>query len=115
MEKAGNDCSEKERIADEAERDVDDLYKLAYMSERLGEEFDAVISGVTQHAIYCQLDNTVEGIIPIEDLPADNYEFFENKFLLKGAKNKFRIGDNVRVQIAACDLGRMKVIMKLCR
>ena len=114
LEKAGIDCSDKERIADQAERDVDDLYKLAYMSERLGEEFDGVISGVTPHAIYCELENTVEGVIPIEDLPADSYEFIEGKFLLKGAKHKFRIGDCLRVQIAACDLGRMKVIMKVC-
>lgn len=113
-EKAGTDCSEKERIADQAERDVDDLYKLAYMSERLGEEFDGVISGVTSHGIYCELDNTVEGLIPLEDLPADSYEYVEGKFLLKGVKHRFRIGDKLRVQIAACDLGKMKVIMKVC-
>ena len=114
LESAGIDCSEKERIADQAERNVDDLYKLAYMSERLSEEFDGVISGVTPHAIYCELDNTVEGVIPIEDLPADSYEFIEGKFLLKGVKHRFRIGDKLRVQIAACDLGKMKVIMKVC-
>ena len=114
LEKAGIDTSEKERIADEAERDVDDLYKLAYMSERIGEEFDGVISGVTAHAVYCELDNTVEGVIPLEDLPEDNYEFFEEKYLLKGHKHKFRIGDGLKVRIAACDLGRMKVIMQVC-
>ena len=114
LEKAGTDCSEKERIADQAERDVDDLYKLAYMSERIGEEFDGVISGVTSHGIYCELDNTVEGIVPIEDLPADRYEYLEGKYILKGTKHRFRVGDSIRVQIAACDLCRMKVIMKVC-
>lgn len=114
LEEAGKDCSEKERIADQAERDVDDLYKLAYMSERLGEEFDGVISGVTPHAVYCELENTVEGVIPLEDLPADNYEYLEGKFILKGARHRFRIGDSLRVQIAACDLGKMKVIMRVC-
>lgn len=114
LEQAGIDCSEKERIADQAERDVDDLYKLAYMSERLGEEFDGVISGVTSHGIYCELDNTVEGLIPIEDLPADSYEYIEGKFILKGAKHRFRMGDKLHVLIAACDLGKMKVIMKVC-
>lgn len=114
LEAAGTDCSEKERIADDAERNVDDLYKLAYMNERLGEEFDGVISGVTPHGIYCELDNTVEGIIPLEDLPADSYEYVEGKYLLKGVKHKFRIGDKLRVQIAACDLGKLKVIMKIC-
>lgn len=114
LEAAGADCSEKERIADQAELDVDDLYKLAYMSERLGEEFDGVISGVTPHAIYCELENTVEGVIPLEDLPADSYEYVEGKYLLKGTKYRYRIGDNLRVQIASCDLGKMKVIMKVC-
>ena len=114
LEKAGTDCSEKERIADQTERDVDDLYKLAYMSERIGEEFDGVISGVTSHGIYCELENTVEGVVPIEDLPADRYEYLEGKYILKGAKHRFRIGDSIRVQIASCDLGRMKVIMKVC-
>ncbi|MCH5146827.1 MAG: ribonuclease R [Clostridiales bacterium] len=114
LEKAGTDCSEKERIADQAERNVDDLYKLAYMSERIGEEFDGVISGVTSHGIYCELENTVEGVVPIEDLPADRYEYLEGKYILKGAKHRFRIGDSIRVQIVSCDLGRMKVIMKVC-
>ena len=69
---------------------------------------------MTAHAVYCELENTVEGMIPLEDLPADNYEYVEGKFILKGRKHRFRIGDSLRVQIAACDLGRMKVIMKVC-
>ncbi len=114
LEGAGRDCSDRERVADDAERSVDDLYKLAYMYDKLGEEFDGVVSGVTAHALYCELDNAVEGMIPIEDLPPDGYEFVEGKFILKGKKHKFRIGDKLRVQIAACDLGRMKIIMKVC-
>lgn len=114
LESAGTELSERERIADEAERRVDDLYKLAYMADKLGEEFDGIISSVTAHAVYCELENTVEGVIPLEDLPADSYEFVEGKFILKGKKHRFRIGDSLRVQIAACDLGRMKVIMKVC-
>lgn len=107
---AGADCSARERVADEAERKVDDLYKLAYMSERLGEVFDAVISGVTQHGIYCELDNTVEGLVPFEDLPKDRYEFFEDKFLLKGTRHSFKLGDTIKIEVADCDLGRMKAL-----
>ncbi len=114
LKSAGRELSERERIADEAERRVDDLYKLAYMCDKIGMEFDGIISGVTAHAVYCELENTVEGMIPLEDLPADNYEYVEGKFILKGRKHRFRIGDSLRVQIAACDLGRMKVIMKVC-
>lgn len=114
LESAGRDLSDRERIADEAERSVDDLYKLAYMYDKLGEEFDGTVSGVTAHALYCELDNAVEGMIPLEDLPQDSYEYVEGKYILKGKRHKFRIGDRLRVQIAACDLGRMKVIMKVC-
>ena len=110
---AGKDCSQRERIADECERKVDELYKLAYMSERLGEEFDAVISGVTGFGIFCELANTVEGLVPIEDLPPEEYVFYEEKFLLKGAKHSFRLGDKVRVKVAGCDLGRLRVLFKL--
>lgn len=107
---AGIDCSERERVADEAERKVDDLYKLMYMNERLGETYDAVISGVTGFGIFCELDNAIEGLIRLEDLPDDAYEFFENKFLLKGRKHSFKLGDSIKVEVADCDLGTMKVL-----
>lgn len=111
---AGIDCSERERIADEAERKVDDLYKLAYMSDRLGEEYPATISGVTSFGIFCELDNSIEGLIPLEDLPPDGYEFFEEKFLLKGRKHSYKLGDAVNVKVVACDLGKLRVIFGLC-
>ncbi len=112
---AGADCSARERIADECERKVDELYKLAYMSERLGEDFDATISGVTSFGVFCELDNTVEGMIPIEDLPKDEYVFYEEKYLLKGNRRSFRLGDKVRVTVADCDLGRLRVIFALAK
>lgn len=110
---AGIDCSARERVADECERKVDDLYKLAYMNGKIGEEFDAVISGVTGFGIFCELDNTVEGLVPIEDLPRDEYEYFEDKYLLKGAKHSYRLGAKVKVKVADCDLGRLRVLFKL--
>ncbi len=111
----GKHCSERERIADEAERKVDDLYKLAYMSERLGEEYFATISGVTSHGIYCELDNSIEGLVPFEDLPPDNYEVFPEKFLIKGGRHCFRLGDKVKIIVADYDLGRMKIIFGLIK
>lgn len=106
---AGIDCSERERQADLVERDVDDLYKLAYMQKRLGEEFDAVISGVIESGIFARLPNTVEGMIRLETLPSDRYEYFEDKFILKGKKHAFRLGDKVRVKVVACDFGTKRV------
>lgn len=110
---AGVDCSARERVADECERKVDDLYKLYFMAERLGEEYDAVISGVTAFGIFAELDNTVEGLIPLEDLPKDSYKFYEEKFTLAGAKFLFKLGGKVKVKVADCDLGRMRVLFKL--
>ncbi len=110
---AGVDCSARERVADECERKVDDLYKLYYMAERLGEEYEAVISGVTAFGVFAELDNTVEGLIPLEDLPKDNYKFYEEKFTLAGGKHIFKLGERIKVKVADCDLGRMRVLFKL--
>lgn len=110
---AGIDCSERERIADEAERDVDDLYKTVYMSDRIGEIYDATVSGVTNFGVFCELENTVEGLIPIDVLPDDDYEFFAEKFLLKGRKSTFRLGDKLKVRVDGCDFGRMRVLFGL--
>lgn len=106
---AGIDCSERERVADEAERAVDDLYKMAYMSERVGEEYEAVVSGVTSFGVFCELDNTVEGLIPLEDLEGGDYEFFEEKFLLKGAKRSYRLGQSLKVKVTGTDLTSRRV------
>lgn len=106
---AATESSEKERQAEAAERDVDDLYKLVYMQKRLGYEFDAVISGVIESGIFARLKNTVEGMIRLETLPEDRYEYFEDKFLLKGKSHSYRLGDKVRVKVAACDFGTKRV------
>ncbi len=110
---AGTDCSERERIADEAERAVDELYKLVYMSNRIGEVYEATVSGVTNFGIFCELGNTIEGLIPLEILPNDKYEFIAEKFLLKGFKNSYRLGDKLKIRVENCDFGRMRVMFSL--
>lgn len=110
---AGIDCSERERIADEAEREVDDLYKLIYMDDKVGEEFGATVSGVTNFGVFCELENTVEGLIPIEALPDDRYEYVAEKFLLKGGRRSFRLGDKIRIRVDGCDFGKMRVIFSV--
>ena len=108
-------ASECERRADMAEREVDELYKVVYMSERIGEEFDAVISGVVSSGIFAELPNTIEGMIRLENLPPDSYEFYEGKFLLKGKRHSFRIGDPVKVKVAACDYSGLRVQFALIK
>lgn len=96
--------SETERNAESVERDVDDLYRVFYMTHHIGEEFDGVISSVTNFGVFVELENTVEGMIRIESLPQDQYEYFEDRFCLKGYKNKFTIGDKVRVKSVRADI-----------
>lgn len=98
-----------EKNAAEAERDVDALYTVAYMDGKIGCEYEATISGVTSFGIFCELDNTIEGIIPVETLPDDAYEFIEERYLLRGVKNSFRLGERVKVLVAAVDWGLRRV------
>ena len=101
-------CSESERRADEAERDVDELYKTWYMREHLGETFSAVVSGVTSFGVFAELPNTIEGLIRIENLPKDDYVFVEQRFLLRGLSHSFKIGDPIQIKVAAADIGTRK-------
>lgn len=96
--------SEREVIAERAERDVDDLYKTFYMQHHLSEEFDGRISSVTAFGIYVELENTVEGLVRLEDLPADKYNFSDDEFMLKGMTHSFKIGDKVKVKAIRADI-----------
>lgn len=106
---ASNSCSASERRADEAERAVDELYKTWYMRSHLGEEFEGVVSGVTAFGIFVELPNTVEGLVRIENLPQDHYTFVEERYLLKGSRNSYKIGDKCAVRVAACNIGTRRV------
>jgi ribonuclease R len=96
--------SEREKVAESAERDVDDLYRVFYMQHHVGEEFEGVISGVTAFGVFVELDNTVEGMIRLENLPQDQYEYFEDRFTLKGYNNKFTLGDRLKVKAVRADI-----------
>ena len=109
VREAAIQSSEREREAAEAERDVDNLYIAAFMQDKIGEEYEATISGVTSFALFAELKNTVEGVIPVETLPDDGYDFIEERFLLRGTKNSFRLGEKIRVKVAAVDWGARRV------
>ena len=98
-----------EKNAAEAERDVDALYIVAYMQDKIGEEYDATISGVTSFGIFAELANTVEGLVPLETLPDDSYEFVEERFQLRGTKESFHLGEAIRVRVAGVDWGTRRV------
>lgn len=96
--------SEREQAADKVERDVDDLYRVFYMTHHVGEEFEGIISSVTNFGVFVQLDNTVEGLIKIGDLPRDGYVFDELDNVLKGAKNTYTIGKRVKVKCVGANV-----------
>lgn len=110
---ASAQSSECERNAQEAERDVDALYLTAFMQDKIGMEFEATISGVTSFGLFAELDNTVEGLIPVETLPDDSYYFAEEKFLLRGTRNSFRLGERVRVRVDGVDRGARRTVFAL--
>lgn len=101
---AAEQSSYRERLADEVEREVDNLKKAEYMSKRIGEEFEGIVSGMTDNGIFVQLDNTIEGFVSRESLPADNYIYDERKLMFAGARNIFHVGERLKVKVRSADL-----------
>ena len=110
--RAAQQSSDRERRATDAERDVDDLYKTMYMSERLGEQFDAVISGVCAYGLFAELPNTIEGFIPIESLFGE-FSFDAERLRLVGRTEIYTIGESVRVKVTDVDFYRRRAEFKL--
>lgn len=96
--------SERERLAENAEREVDNLKKAEYMSQHLGEIFEGVISGVTDFGIFVELANTCEGMVRLDNLPQDYYDYQEKKFALVGKQHIYRLGDPAKVIVIGTDL-----------
>ncbi|NMO97107.1 ribonuclease R, partial [Paenibacillus lemnae] len=94
--------SERERVAVDAERDTEALKKAEYMLDKIGEEFEGMISSVTSFGMFIELENTVEGLIRLSALTDDYYHFDEQHMALIGERTSkvFRIGDEVKVRVA---------------
>ena len=109
-------CSQNERRADEAERDVDERYKCAWMEKHVGSAFDGIVSGVTSFGIFVELvDSKITGLVHITQLPNDYYHFDAVRHLLTGERRglKFRLGDPVRVQVLRASLEDRKIDFRL--
>ena len=93
-------CSEKEQDAVKCERDVDDMKKAEYMENHIGEEFVGVISGVQEFGLFVELDNTVEGLVKIENMPKGGYTYIDDLMCLArhGGNEKYSFGDQVIVK-----------------
>ncbi len=94
-----------ERRADDAERDVLKLKKVEYMSDRIGEEFEGVISGITNWGMYVELPNTVEGLVRVTDMEDDFYIYDEERYTMTGehTRKSYKLGQKVKVRVTATD------------
>jgi len=109
-------CSQRERRAEEAERDVDERFKCAWMSKHVGSEFDGTVTGVTSFGLFVELDDSkVSGLVHISQLSNDYYHFDPVRHLLKGERSgaQFRLGDHVRVQVLRASLEDRKIDFRL--
>ncbi|MCI1776558.1 MAG: ribonuclease R [Paenibacillus lautus] len=94
--------SERERVAVDAERDTEALKKAEFMLDKVGEEFEGIISSVTSFGMFIELENTVEGLIRLSAMTDDYYHFDEGHMALIGERTSkvYRIGDDVKVRVA---------------
>lgn len=100
-----NRCSVMERLADDAERETDKLKMVEYMSGKIGEEFEGIISGLTSWGIYVELPNTVEGMVSVNSMDDDYYTYEEKNLLYRGENTGkvYKMGDNVKVKVLKTD------------
>ena len=94
-----------ERLADDVERDVDKMKKAEYMGQFIGQEFEGIISGITNWGIFVELSNTVEGMVRVEDIEDDYYNFDEERYILVGEHTgrTFNLGEKLKVLLVATD------------
>ena len=93
--------SQRERLAEEAERETVKLKKVEYMTERIGEEFEGVISSITKWGIYVELPNTIEGLIHVTNLYDDHYNYIEDSYEMVGEHTgkTYKLGQTVVVRV----------------
>ncbi|MEO2091032.1 MAG: RNB domain-containing ribonuclease, partial [Gemmataceae bacterium] len=112
----GDHCSKTERRAEQAERELVKLRILQHLSTRLGEQFDAVITGVAEYGFFAQAEQfPAEGLVHISSLTDDYYYFDESSHSLTGGRHKkrYRLGDRVRTEVARVDLQRRMLDLRL--
>ena len=104
-----------ERRADDVERDADKLKMIEYMQSHIGEEYNGVISGVTDWGIYVELKNCIEGMVPLRDMTDDYYELDEMRYQVRGRATgrTYRLGEAVRVEAVRADKAAMEIDFRM--
>lgn len=108
--------SERERKAEEAERETVKLKKVEYMQDRIGEEFEGVISGITKWGAYVELENTIEGLVHVTNMRDDHYDYWEEQYELIGehTRNVYKLGQKVRVRVLGADRLQRTIDFEFC-
>ncbi len=109
-------CSERERRADEVEREVDERYRSAWMEKHVGDEFDGVVSGVTNFGLFVELAGSkVNGLVHVTQLPHDYFHFDPLRRSLSGERTglRFRLGDPVRVLVLKASVEDKRIDFRL--
>ncbi len=109
-------CSERSRRADEAQREVDERYRAAWMESHVGKEFDGVISGVTSFGLFVELDaSKVNGLVHVTQLPRDFYHFDAVRKTLTGERRgrEYRLGDRARIVVLKASVEERKIDFRL--
>ncbi|GAA0352660.1 ribonuclease R [Bacillus horti] len=103
--------SSRERLAVDAERETDDLKKAEYMLDKIGEEYEGVISGVTSFGLFIELPNTIEGLVHVSYLTDDYYHYHEKQYAMIGERTGkvFRLGDSVKVKVSKVDVDERSI------
>ena len=105
-------CSDMEQVAQNAERESIKYKMVEFMGDKIGEIYDAHISGITSYGIYAEIDeNHCEGMVPMRDLDDDYYDFDEKNFVLRGRRHhhKYQLGDAIRIQVAKANLEKRQL------
>jgi ribonuclease R len=97
---AAKQASDREKLAEEVEREAVKMKECLYMREHIGEEFAAKVSGMTAGGIYVALENGIEGRISVDDLPQDEYNYIAETMLMHGRKHSYTLGDELNVRLA---------------
>ena len=115
--KYAESSSEREKIAQKAERDSIDLKKAEYMQDKIGEKYEGIISGVTNFGVFVQLENTVEGLIRFENLGNEYFEYDDMHKILIGEQTKkvYKMGDKVKIQVIEANKILRRVGFALCK
>jgi len=117
LDEVAKKSSERERLAEEAERETIKLKKVEYMTEHLGEEFEGVISSVTKWGIYVELPNTIEGLIHVTNMRDDHYNYVEERYEMVGEHtgNAYKLGETVWVRVIGTDFLQRTIDFELVR